>query len=107
MGPFRVIRRIKRLVYEFKLSSHWKIYFVFTIIMFKPGLAVEDDPYNRFRPDYPDSVFVNGDIEFLKSFKINKIIDKRIIYKDRTRKRIIEYFVRWIGYGSEKNRWYN
>ena len=62
--------------------------------MFKPGLAVKDDPYNRLKPDYLDSVFVDGDTEFLKSFKINKIIDKRVIYKNRTRKKIIEYFVR-------------
>ena len=94
MGSFRIIRRIKRLVYELKLSNYWKIYLVFTITMFKPGLAVKDDSYNRLRSDYLDSVFVNEDIEFLKSFKISKIIDKRIIYKDRIRKRIIEYFVR-------------
>ena len=104
MGPFRVIRRTRRLIYELKLPNYWKIYFVFTIIMFKSGLAIEDDSYNWFRPDHPDSVFVNGDIEFLKSFKINKIIDKRVIYKGRIRKRIIKYFVRWIGYGFKKNR---
>ena len=62
--------------------------------MFEPGLAVEDDPYNRLRLDYPDFVFVDGDTEFLKSFKISKIIDKRVIYKDRIKKRIIEYLVR-------------
>ena len=94
MDPFRIIRRIKRLIYKLKLSSYWKIYPVFTIIMLKPGLAIEDDSYNRPRPDYLDSVFVNEDIEFLKSFKISKIIDKRIIYKNRTKKKIIEYFVR-------------
>ena len=94
MGPFRIIRRIKRLVYKLKLLNYWKIYFVFTIIMFKPGLAIEDDLYNRLRLNYLDFVFVNENIEFLKSFKINKIIDKRVIYKGRTKKRIIEYFVR-------------
>ena len=62
--------------------------------MLKPGLAVKNDSYNRSKPDYLDSVFVNEDIEFLKSFKISKIIDKRVIYKGRIRKRIIEYFVK-------------
>ena len=62
--------------------------------MLKPGLAIENDSYNQFRPDYSDSVFVNEDIEFLKSFKISKIIDKRIIYKDRIKKRIIKYLVK-------------
>ena len=89
------------------MFSYWKIYSVFTIIMLEPGLAVEDDLYNRPRPDHPDSVFVDGDIEFLKLFKISKIIDKRVIYKGRIRKRIIEYLVRWIGYGPEKDRWYD
>ena len=94
MGPFRIIRRIKRLIYEFKLFNYWKIYLVFTIIILKPGLVIKDDSYNRSRPDYLDSVFVDGDTEFLKSFKISKIIDKRVIYKGRIRKRIIEYLVR-------------
>ena len=107
MSPFRLIRRIKRLAYELKLLNHWKIHLVFTIIMLKPGLAIKNDPYNRPRPDYLDFVFVNGDTEFLKLFKISKIIDKRVTYKGRIRKRIIEYFVRQIGYGSEKDRWYD
>ena len=72
--------------------------------MFKPGPVIEDDSYNRSRPNHLDSVFVNENIEFLKSFKISKIIDKRIIYKGRTKKRIIEYFVRWIKYGPEEDR---
>ena len=107
MGPFRIIRRIKRLIYKLKLPSHQKTYPVFTIIIFKSGLTIENDPYNRFRPDYSDSVFVNEDTEFLKSFKINKIIDKRVIYKGRIKKRIIKYLVRQIGYEPEKDRWYN
>ena len=72
--------------------------------MFKSSPAVKDDPYNRFRPNYLDFVFVNEDIEFLKLFKINKIIDERVIYKGRIKKRIIKYFVRWIGNGFEKDR---
>ena len=94
MDSFRIIRRIKRLAYELKLSNYQKIYLVFTIIIFKSGLAIKDDPYNRSKPDHLDSVFVNEDIEFLKSFKISKIINKRIIYKDRIKKKIIEYLVR-------------
>ena len=94
MSPFRVIRRIRRLIYELKLFSYWKIYLVFTIIMLKSGLTVKDDSYNRLKPDYLDFVFVNEDIEFLKLFKISKIIDKRVIHKNRIKKRIIEYFVR-------------
>ena len=56
--------------------------------MFKPGLVVEDDSYNRPKSNHLDFVFVNGDTEFLKLFKISKIIDKRVIYKDRIKKRL-------------------
>ena len=94
MGPFRVIRRIKRLIYKFKLFNYQKIYPVFTIIILKPGLVIKNDSYNRFKPNYLDFVFVNENIEFLKLFKISKIIDKRVIYKNRIKKKIIEYFVR-------------
>ena len=104
MGPFRIIRRIKRLIYKLKLSSYWKIYPVFTITIFKSGLAIKDNPYNRFKPDYLDFVFVDEDIEFLKLFKISKIIDKRIIYKNRIRKKIIEYLIKQTEYGSKKDR---
>ena len=62
--------------------------------MLKSSLVIKNDSYNRFKPDYLDFVFVNEDTEFLKSFKISKIIDKRVTYKDRIRKRIIKYFVR-------------
>ena len=62
--------------------------------MFKPGLVIKNDSYNRFKPNYLNSVFVNENIEFLKSFKISKIIDKRVIYKNRIKKRIIKYLVR-------------
>ena len=79
---------------SFKLSNHWKIYLVFTITILKPGLVIKDDSYNRPKPNHLDFVFVDEDIEFLKSFKISKIIDKRVIYKNRIKKRIIKYFVR-------------
>ena len=62
--------------------------------MFKPGLAIENDSYNRSKPNHLDSVFVDENTEFLKLFKISKIIDKRIIHKDRIKKRIIKYFVK-------------
>ena len=62
--------------------------------MLKPGLAIEDDPYNRLKSNYLDFVFVDEDTEFLKLFKISKIIDKRVIYKDRIKKKIIEYLVK-------------
>ena len=104
MSPFKVIRRIKRLIYKLKLLNYQKIYLVFTIIMLKPGLIIENDPYNRPRLNHLNFIFVDEDIEFLKSFKISKIIDKRVIYKNRTKKRIIKYFVRQIGYGFKKNR---
>ena len=107
MSPFKIIRRIRRLIYKLKLFNYQKIYLVFTIIIFQSGLVIENDPYNRSRSDYLDFVFVDENIEFLKSFKISKIIDKRVIYKDRIKKRIIEYFVKWIGYEPKKDRQYN
>ena len=55
--------------------------------MLKPGLVIEDDSYNRLRPDHPDSVFVDGDTEFLKSFEISKIIDKRVTHKGTRKER--------------------
>ena len=57
------------------------------ITILKPGLAIENDWYNRSKPNHLNSVFVNENIELLKSFKISKIINKRITYKNRIRKK--------------------
>ena len=43
----------------------------------------ESDPYNRFPLIYPDLIYVKNDINVSKSFELKRILNKRIIPKDR------------------------
>ena len=76
IGPFKILERIGRLAYRLELPEHWRIHPVVSVTHLEPR---EDgpNPYERSRPKHPLAVFVDGDIEYNKSFEIEKIIDKR------------------------------
>jgi hypothetical protein len=71
---------------------------VFSIAHLEP-VPKKKDPYERPRPDHPDSVYVEGDTEYQKSWEIEKILDKRTSPTGR-----IRYLVRWKGYGPEDDQ---
>lgn len=102
-GPFKVIERIGRLAYRLELPDHWHIHPVFTIAQLEPAPPPNADPFDRPRPDEPDSVFVEGDTEDFKSFEVERLINKRIITKGRGVS--TQYLVRWKGYGPQYDQW--
>lgn len=51
------------------------------------------------------AVFVDSDIESLKSFEINCLLNKRMIKK--VKDLIIEHLVCWTSYSSKWDKWYN
>ena len=63
------------------------------------------DLFERLRPDHPPSVFVEGDIDTLKSYEVERLLNKRTMRKGRGL--ATEYLVRWKGYGPAFDRWYN
>jgi hypothetical protein len=58
------------------------------------------DPFARARLDKLDLVFVDGDTETHKSWKLEKVLDKKVSPTG-----IVRYLVKWKGYGSEENQW--
>ena len=66
---------------------------------------LETNPFSRLRPNYPNSVFVEGDTPTLKSYEIERLLNKRIFPKGRSI--ATEYLVKWKGYGPIYNKWYN
>ena len=102
VGPFRVLKRVGRLAYRLDLSSHWRIHPVLFIAQLEPASASHTDPFQRPEPDHSESVFVEGDIANVKSFEVERLIDRRQI-----KRRGLEYLVRWRGYGPEDDQWRN
>ncbi|TAQ83100.1 hypothetical protein B7494_g8576 [Chlorociboria aeruginascens] len=101
VGPFTIIEKVGQLAYRLDIPKHWRVHDVFSIAQLEP-CAPGDDPYQRPRPDHPDSVFVEGDDENNKSFVVDRILSKR-----KTPTGQVRYLVRWKGYGPEYDMWYS
>jgi len=92
---------VGRLAYKLELPSHWRIHPVFTIAQLEPCPSPDSDHFKRSRPDYPKSVFVDGDTERVKSFEVDRLVGKREAVRGT------EYLLRWKGYGPEWDEWRN
>ena len=45
--------------------------------------VLDSDPYNRFPLIYLDSIYIESDIDVNKSFELKRILNKRIISRDK------------------------
>ena len=76
---------------------------MFTIAQLEPCPDPALDLFSRVdRPKQPDSIFIEGDTDITKSYEVEKIVSHR-----NTRRRGIEYLVRWKGQGPEHDEWRN
>ena len=105
VGHFKVKQRVSPLAYELALPPNMKIHPVISVTNLEP-LPSGKDPYERPFDDHPPPVENDHDIDQeWKSFYIEKLLDRRLRRYGRGKK-IIEYLVKWTGYGSEFNEWY-
>ena len=96
---FKIIERIRHLIYRLNLSSHWHIHNVISIAHLKD--AITANLYNQLRSNHSSSVIVNSDIDH---YKINKLLRKRTKHlKHRECKIITEYLVWWKKYSFKHN----
>lgn len=58
-----------------------------------------EDLFQQLYPYPPPSMFVDSDIDNLKSFEINRLLNRRTI--KRGKDLAVEYLVYWTGYGPE------
>ena len=99
VDSFQITERIERLVYRLVISINWRVHNVFTIAQLKSCSSFDDDSYCRFKSTESNSVFVEDDIDQVKSWKLNRLMDKR------TSQREIEYLVRWKDWSSKHDVW--
>jgi hypothetical protein len=79
------------------------VHLVFTIAQLEPA-PHDQDPFTRPQPSQPSSVSVEGDTKTYKSWEIERLLNKRTIWKGRGTS--VQYLVRWTGYGPEFDQWY-
>ena len=65
----------------------------------------KNDLYDRKRSHYFDSIKIESDTEFEKSYEVKKIVNKKIRKYEKTW--IIQYLIRWLDYESEYDEWKN
>ena len=92
IGPFRVRRRIGKQAYHLWLPPAYRIHPVFHVSLLEPYKRRKGD---TDIPEYPVPDLVDDD----------EIGDVEEILKKRTRKGVLEYLVRWVGYPKEYDQW--
>lgn len=92
VGPFCIVEKVSRLAYKLNVSPHWRTHPVFSVAQLEPAPPPAKDPIARLFPSNPPSVFVKGDTNKLKSFEIERVLNKRQVRKGKGQ--AVEYLVR-------------
>lgn len=91
VGPFRILEKVGWLVYKLDVSLDWRIHPVFLVAQLKLASSPTDDLFNRPRSHILPTIFVDGDINVSKSFKVECLLNKQTVKKGKGR--MVEYLV--------------
>ena len=83
VGPFQIKERVRRLAYKLKISDDWRIHPVFLVAQLEPAPKPSNDLFRRSHSHHPPSVFVDGDTDNLKSFEIDRLLNKQTIKRGK------------------------
>ncbi len=98
---FKILKKIESLSYRLNLSSHWKIHSVISVTQLESVSDSFMNLFHRSRSQESGSIHMKDDIDNVKSFEIEKLINKRIIARE------VEYLVRWKKWESQYDEWRN
>ena len=101
---FKIIRRVKKLTYEFEFFFAWRIYFVVFIAQLE-SIFVDENSYQRFRSHYSNFLKMKNDTKEYRSYEMKRLVVKKI--KKYNKIIIIQYLVRWLDYESKYDEWRN
>ena len=83
VGPFRIVEKVGRLAYRLDVPPDWRIYPVFSVAQLEPAPLPAEDSFGRPFPSNPPPVFVKGNTDKVKSFEIERRLNKRQIKKGK------------------------
>lgn len=92
VGPFRVPEQVGQLAYKLDVPHDWRIHPVFSIAQPEPAPSPVQDPFGRLQLEHPPFIFVEDDTDAVKSFEIDRLLNKRTVKKGKGQ--AIEYLVR-------------
>ena len=78
--PFKILKKIERLIYRLKLFEHWRIHFVLSVTQLK-SISSKTDSFDRLKFNHLSSIFVENNIDRIKFYTLKKMIDKRLIVR--------------------------
>jgi hypothetical protein len=97
LGPFTVEKVVNPVAYKLKLPSSLKIHPVFHVSVLQPWRVDHEHP-EHVHPGPPQALDAE-DGQWL----VEKLLDKRVVRCGR--KQVVEYLVRWKGFGPEDDLW--
>lgn len=80
-----------QLIYKLDIPQNKRIYLIFLVIQLKLAFFLANNLFHCLHPHHPLLVFINGNTNIFKFFKIDCLLNKRTIKKAKDQ--IIEYFV--------------
>ena len=99
---FRVLKRVKRLVYKLKLLFHWRIYSILFIAQLESISVSIENSFRRHKIESLEFIFVENDTNKIKFFEIERLMNKRQIAR-----RDSKYLIRWKDCESKNDDWRN
>ena len=71
------MEKIGRLAYRLDVPPDWRIQPVFSVAQLEPVPPPSEDPFGRPFSSNPPPVFVEGDTDKVKSFEVERLLNKR------------------------------
>lgn len=98
VGPFKVEKVVNPVTYRLKLPASMRVHPVFHVSLLQPWRVDPEHPAHVTAPPRPPPIDEEGN-----SYRVDRLLDKRV--RRRGRGSVLEYLVRWEGYGPEDDSW--